>query len=252
MSNDDRPSDWVEQIGDKVPVNDDVDKQHGRTLGKLESAASSRQTDIIDTELEGDKYEGLDKEGEHKQAKDVKNTQPEYDRDTHEKKLAEAEAERDRRAIKDYENRASRVRVPELDQVDKNLLNRVNGITDRATSYIDDISRNLGRIGPFVSRAAGIIGIFYPESTIDEETEQRLLREWEEKQQGLEEQKLHELEEPDNIGENSRDLIDKLNAYHGKDEIWDDREQDIELDRDDFSLDEYTEEMDGPDFGDFD
>ncbi len=90
MGNDDKPSNWVEQTGERVPVNNDVDKQHGRTLGKLESATTSKPTDpsiIGDTEkknLKGESKEGkLIRDGNHKIAPQ------EYDKDLHVSKVNE-------------------------------------------------------------------------------------------------------------------------------------------------------------------
>ncbi|GJM16884.1 MAG: hypothetical protein DHS20C13_22110 [Thermodesulfobacteriota bacterium] len=187
MGNDDKPSNWVDQTGDNVPVNDDVDKQHGRTLGKLKSAATSRQTEVPETELEGDKHKGLDKEGKHKDAGGVKDTHPEYDRDAHERNLADAELERDRNALKEHENRITKSPEIEpskkeklLDKVDE-LVDKADNLFRKASPYVDDIAKVLGNATRVLGPISSTIGFFYPESTIDEETEQRLLKEWEEK-----------------------------------------------------------------------
>ncbi len=175
MGNDDKPSNWVEQIGERIAVNDDVDKQHGRTLGKNESATTSPLKDVVGSELEEDKYKGLNKEGEHKNAKDVKSANPQFDRDTYEKNLREAELERDRSAVKDYENRMTK--PPEtappkkakfLDKVD-NLVDKADELFSKTSPYVDDIAKNLGHVGRVIGPVSGAIVLFCPESTAEDD-----------------------------------------------------------------------------------
>ena len=111
-----------------------------------------------------------------------------YNKKLHEENLDKSFANKEKRAIKDYENRVSKPKSPDSKNVDKKLIDKIDDLVDnvgqglkKAAPYLDDVAKVIGAVGKVGGVIGGVVEIFNPESTVDESTEQQGIIEWADK-----------------------------------------------------------------------
>ncbi len=142
-----------------------------------ENSLPKREGDIIN-------HEKIAEDAENRKVK-----QQEFDKKLNTEKTNESFTEKDKRAIKEYENRLSKPTQIESDKPISKIADKIDEIVDdvgkelkKIAPYLDDIAKGIGEFSKFGGLAGGVIGFLNPESIVDDETEQKSLKEWEEKQ----------------------------------------------------------------------
>ena len=92
-----------------------------------------------------------------------------YDKEAHTKKLDEAFAEKESRAIKDYENRVTKVNTPEPPKAEKKLIEKIDDLVDKAGQGLNKAAPYLDDAIKIGSKALGVVSAFIPESTATDE-----------------------------------------------------------------------------------